>query len=186
MIKHTDIRIGNLLYYDDDIVEVDGIHYSGKSLYTKPSKSCISHNWKDIERFKYIPIDINILSKIGSHYNDDEYIIRGEELDLVLGLEGSLGIYCPGCDIEIEWIMFKQINYIHQLQNIYYLLNNEELDLKLSYEERIKWFIQNYYESGMELSVLLETMKDVDLDNFEWYSKRIYIPKFKIEIDERN
>jgi hypothetical protein len=181
MIKHTDIRIGNLLYYDDDIVEVDGIHYGGKSLYTKPSESCISHNWKDIDRFKYIDLD-DVLNKIGQHLKDDEYIIIGEEVDLVLDLNGNLGKYCPGCNIEIEWFNFNQIYYIHQLQNIYYLLNNEELDLKLSYEERIEWFIQNYYESGMELSVLLETMKDVDLDNFEWYGKRIYIPKFKIEI----
>ena len=53
----------------------------------------------------------------------------------------------------------------------------------LSYEERIKWFVQNYYESGMEYLSLLETMKNEDLDNFKWYDEIIKFPKYKHEIE---
>jgi len=52
---------------------------------------------------------------------------------------------------------------------------------ELTYEERIAWFVENYYESGMEYQSLLVTMKDEDLDNFKWYNDFISIPKHKVE-----
>jgi hypothetical protein len=52
---------------------------------------------------------------------------------------------------------------------------------ELTYEERIAWFVENYYESGMEYQNLLVTMKDEDLDNFKWYDDFISIPKYKVE-----
>lgn len=56
-----------------------------------------------------------------------------------------------------------------------------ENKIELTYEERIKWFITNYYETGMEYEILLETMKDKDLNNFKWYNGVISIPKYKVE-----
>ena len=52
----------------------------------------------------------------------------------------------------------------------------------LTYEERIRWFVSNYYETGMEYLSLLETMKNEDLDNFKWYDEIIKFPKYKHEI----
>ena len=52
----------------------------------------------------------------------------------------------------------------------------------LTYEERIKWFVSNYYETGMEYLSLLVTMKNEDLDNFKWYDEIIKIPKYRHEI----
>ena len=52
---------------------------------------------------------------------------------------------------------------------------------ELTYEERIQWFISNYYETGMEYQSLLVTMKDEDLDNFKWYDDVVSIPKYKVE-----
>jgi hypothetical protein len=52
---------------------------------------------------------------------------------------------------------------------------------ELTYEERIQWFVSNYYETGMEYQSLLVTMKDEDLDNFKWYDDFISIPKYKVE-----
>lgn len=53
--------------------------------------------------------------------------------------------------------------------------------IELTYEERVKWFINNYYETGMEYELLLETMKDKDLNNFKWYNDVISIPRYKVE-----
>lgn len=50
---------------------------------------------------------------------------------------------------------------------------------KLTYEERIQWFVDNYYETGMEYEYLLISMKNEDLDNFQWYDEIINIPKYK-------
>lgn len=58
----------------------------------------------------------------------------------------------------------------------------QKIRKKLTYEERILWFVQNNYETGMEYSILLESMKDDDLDNFKWYNEIIKIPKYKDEL----
>ena len=50
---------------------------------------------------------------------------------------------------------------------------------KLTYEERVRWFVNNYYETGMEYEGLLVSMKNEDLDNLEWYGDKISIPKYK-------
>lgn len=51
------------------------------------------------------------------------------------------------------------------------------MEKTLSTQERILWFIQNYYETGMEYDILKKTLNDYDLDNFEWYGQKINIPK---------
>lgn len=50
--------------------------------------------------------------------------------------------------------------------------------IELTYEERVRWFVNNYYETGMEYASMLESMRDDDLDNFVWYGETIRIPKF--------
>jgi hypothetical protein len=52
------------------------------------------------------------------------------------------------------------------------------MNKELTYEERVRWFVNNYYETGMEYASMLESMKNKDLDNFVWYGKKIQIPKF--------
>lgn len=52
---------------------------------------------------------------------------------------------------------------------------------KLTYEQRIAWFINNHYETGMEYPILLYTMKDEDLNNVQWYDETVSIPE---EVDE--
>lgn len=53
---------------------------------------------------------------------------------------------------------------------------------ELTYEERIKWFITNYYETGMEYEGLLFSMKDTNLDGFQWYDEVVSIPKYSDEV----
>lgn len=53
---------------------------------------------------------------------------------------------------------------------------------KLTYEERIAWFVRNFYETGMEYPILLENMKTEDLDNVKWYDDFIKIPKYTDEL----
>ena len=47
---------------------------------------------------------------------------------------------------------------------------------KLEYKHRIAWFISHYYETGMEYPILLENMKNEDLDKVKWYNGVISIP----------
>jgi hypothetical protein len=61
-------------------------------------------------------------------------------------------------------------------------MRNNLNKMELTQEQRIKWFVANYYESGMELDGLLDVMKYEDLDSFEWYGERINIPKYDYEL----
>jgi len=53
--------------------------------------------------------------------------------------------------------------------------------IKLTYNERIRWLIRECYETGMEYDILLENMRDVDLDNLEWYGDIIHVPRYKTD-----
>ena len=63
-------------------------------------------------------------------------------------------------------------------QTGYNMKSAEQLPIELTYEERVRWFVNNYYETGMEYASMLESMRDDDLDNFVWYGETIRIPKF--------
>ena len=53
---------------------------------------------------------------------------------------------------------------------------------ELTYEDRVKWFVKNFYETGMEYQVMLDKMKNQDLGSFKWYDDFIKIPKYKDEL----
>jgi hypothetical protein len=53
---------------------------------------------------------------------------------------------------------------------------------KLTYKERIDWFVSNFYETGMEYKIVYDSFKDEDLDKIEWYDDFIKIPKYKDEL----
>ncbi len=50
---------------------------------------------------------------------------------------------------------------------------------KLSYKERIDWFVSNFYETGMEYQNIYDLFKNKDLDKVKWYDDFIKIPKYK-------
>jgi len=85
------------------------------------------------------------------------------------------------CEILIaaEWIkQALETGDADQPNREYYLVDREDPNRELTYEERIAWFVANHYETGMEYSNLLESMKTTNLDNFEYINGEIVkIPK---------
>ncbi len=53
---------------------------------------------------------------------------------------------------------------------------------KLTYKERIDWFVANFYETGMEYELIYDSFKSEDLDRIKWYDDFIKIPKYKDEL----
>ena len=53
---------------------------------------------------------------------------------------------------------------------------------KLTYKERIDWFVANFYETGMEYQGVYDSFKNEDLDKIKWYDDFIKIPKYKDEL----
>jgi hypothetical protein len=68
------------------------------------------------------------------------------------------------------------------------LIKNNLLYIKIfceeiNFEDRVKWFLQNYYETGMEYEILLENFrKNNDLDAVNWYEEIVYVPKYKVNL----
>ncbi len=53
---------------------------------------------------------------------------------------------------------------------------------KLTYKERIDWFVANFYETGMEYELIYDSFKSEDLGRIKWYDDFIKIPKYKDEL----
>ena len=53
---------------------------------------------------------------------------------------------------------------------------------KLTYKERIDWFVANFYETGMEYGIVYDSFKNKDLDKIKWYDDFIKIPKYKDQL----
>jgi hypothetical protein len=123
-----ELRIGNCVYQQDGQVRIiDGEDIHAMEMYPEHSL-----------RFKPIPLTPEILEKCGFKTdiylelaNDDFALIyRREVKDKKWGdclvFEGNGGYDYPG-DIPL-W----HIKYLHQLQNLYYALAGEELEIELT------------------------------------------------------
>jgi thymidylate synthase len=53
---------------------------------------------------------------------------------------------------------------------------------KLNYDQRVEWFFQNHYETGMELDILKDNFKKENLDSIKWYDSLVSIPKYRLNI----
>lgn len=55
--------------------------------------------------------------------------------------------------------------------------------IELTQQQRIKWFFVNYYETGMELEGLQQSLKDKDLDEgIDWIDGKVIPPKYLDDI----
>jgi hypothetical protein len=66
--------------------------------------------------------------------------------------------------------------------SIEHIIEHYSKERELTYEERVRWFFVEYYETGMELPSMLGSLKDADLDNFEWYDEIIKFPKYERDL----
>jgi hypothetical protein len=107
------------------------------------------------------------------------------EKELLEDLDYVYKIYKDSlCSGKTNLISLNTLIRVSKLVHRFY--NNDEHPVLLTYEERIRWFMNNYYETGMEYSILLETMKNEDLNNFKWYEEIIRIPKYLHELNQND
>lgn len=52
----------------------------------------------------------------------------------------------------------------------------DDLERELTHEERVAWFVANYYETGMELDGMTRALASENLDEFEWRGELIKFP----------
>lgn len=149
MIQPKELRIGNYLYWDADhgcagVLRVEGIReYNflavGLAKCQPTSQFEYEHEvdpipitpeWLENLGFKFI----EILS-VNDYESEDQYIFRHDETNFVIGIVTSTygGIFERSfrfrMDGDIIYLKTK-LEYVHQLQNLYFALTGEELTIK--------------------------------------------------------
>lgn len=158
------------------------------------------NNWKKLEPFTKDQF-LNKL-KIDQEFSDiwadmgytDSLELRNCGIEIKYDAEDRASLKSKGKDqihSVINSLLLNPTSGTH-LINFYNPTNIEERFLKsnyfsvqfsvheLEYEERIKWFFTNYYETGMEYEILLEDMKKQNLDKIKHHDKIIALPKYLI------
>lgn len=127
MIKANELRIGNLLFMHGILVKVTSINENGFTV--EPLQQEYVIGWTIDVEWHGVPLTHEILEMCGFEYIetgvygycDKNHIIYPHKND-----EWRFNIFCANdddCAITIK--------YIHQLQNLYFALMGEEIEIKL-------------------------------------------------------
>ena len=142
-LKCTDLRIGNWIKYEDKLVQV--VQLSSLMILCQRDENQFLVNCEP-KVFQPIELTEEVLTKIGFEkeermsnilyyleykINEDEYvyvryvIYNSKALPLLRITSPSANIY------ESHELTKRGVKYLHQLQNAYFLLTNEELEIRL-------------------------------------------------------
>ena len=121
-----ELRIGNYVYYNDKIISIAPnaileFYYIGET-----------HSQSKVDRRDYKPIQLSeeILLKCG--FRKDKSLKKSYTKDKIRIENFSENIFSVRKQIDIEsslWL--NDVNYLHQLQNIMYSIENQELEINL-------------------------------------------------------
>ena len=132
-MRAEELRIGNLVYYNGNKNEI-GVVTGMQSTATKQCYIYLNNrvnNTLDLDLIKKIPLTEEWLLKFGFEYNN-----YPDSLTLNVLSFGSLNAYSISKDLTIglstqSRYMFgtTKIKHVHELQNLYFALTNNELTL---------------------------------------------------------
>ena len=142
-MKATELRIGNYVYYEHTTHIVSGIH--GNKVYSwwvKDGEPVIEYEAKDISgtqvenpyidvisQYEPIPLTEEWLIKLGfEKLTDSKDGFKNTTYTYTKGI--SFIVYFDGVRLSTNFWMGNEKHYIHQLQNLFYVLSGEELTIK--------------------------------------------------------
>lgn len=123
-----------------------------------------------------------------SHLTEPQALTR-QRLGVDLNLNGNISYHCQVFEndkfVDFESLYEKEELKKEEIRKEQEKTKEDELDRLLTYEEKVRWFVDNYYETGMEYAIMLDSLKDDDLDNFKWHNDTIQFPKTVRERNEK-
>jgi hypothetical protein len=128
-MKPQDLRVGNLILVDNDIVEVDSITKEGVNVFIDDESIITFADFGELDHhIKPIPLTEEWLLKFGFVQDENtgrDYMLMIDDYELYL--EGYQTYFVPHWD---RMSFKKNIACVHQLQNLFFSLCGEELTLK--------------------------------------------------------
>jgi hypothetical protein len=122
-MKANELRIGN--YYEYFIVDKLDSRKEWWQL-SKIDTTDLSYlvNNDDDEDFRPIPLTEEWLFKLGFELNGCNFELPNFRFHITKPANYDGFLFCDGCSVITE-----KIQYVHQLQNLYFTLTNEEIKL---------------------------------------------------------
>ena len=126
-MKSKELRIGNYVIYNSEVVKVNSV---GR-VYLSHKKKYVSHKIL-VKDYLEIPLTEDWLVKFGFEEKDSRKNRFINRADFELEFQGDKVAYCVwgGEDAPHLTQFFGHCKYVHQLQNLYFALTNEELTIK--------------------------------------------------------
>ena len=130
-MKANELRIGNWVCFIDEIVCISAIK---NNLYEGNGAIRINRNkilWHSLDDFKPIPLTKEWLLRFGFSKTESNEYYQFYDLDnfrVFLGIKVTQSVFVTWKDCQIE----DSVNNlsVHQLQNLYFALTGQELELK--------------------------------------------------------
>ena len=129
-MKTKDLRLGNLVYKDGEIYQIESLGYHKSESPWQNLVHLASGDDENICDYEPIPLTEKWLLEFGFRkYNnflghwylkDYDYSIRYLRRKYT----------CFACDGDIRFQLKANIQYVHQLQNLYFVLRGDELQVK--------------------------------------------------------
>ena len=118
-MNSKELRIGNLVEYDDEVVTVTGVTEEN------PFVNTITPDYLDYEEITPIPIKEEWLLKFG--FKKPAHVWIGTKFWMSRGGTYDRDFYLWHCALNKNNAGLCDIRYVHQLQNLYFALTNKEL-----------------------------------------------------------
>lgn len=135
LIDPKELRIGNILEYENDLVHVTSLSLDIDDEYQeiigfcklgKDTDETADWNRALCARLNPVSVTHKILEKCGFSENGGEWSYPGNEFELIPYQDGyNMGIN------QGEYSHGRLIKYLHELQNLYFAIIGEELEVKL-------------------------------------------------------
>ena len=126
VLKASDLRVGNLVHIPQlkDNFEIGAIYENGRFL-TKNNK----HSFSSIECANPIPLTEEWLNKFDFYKWDNEYSLSDGffYISFKFFKNGNIKLWINGESKKYAKGEIMIINYVHQLQNLYFALTQREL-----------------------------------------------------------
>ena len=133
MIEYAELRIGNLVMYDNEVVVVDEINK--RNAFLVCLDGAMFSNSKPLAEINPIPLTEEWLLKFGFERSDDEEFDKYANAKTFFKKFMQVGIRPSdsGYAAKIVWFVFgygmlpEVLLHVHQLQNLFYALTGTEL-----------------------------------------------------------
>jgi hypothetical protein len=126
-MKANELRIGNFLKYDDEIIQVSNLCKNYVEFYDKEDL-LIGDTPK---YFQPIELTEELLVKIGFEGEMYEFCLHTDDFNITVNLiENRVDIsYYGNCEAEL--CIKYNVKYLHELQNLCYCITGQELNIEL-------------------------------------------------------